>query len=351
MQRTALATAITAALVVGAVTVPHAHAAEVGAPNEKGVCSITFTAEELAAADATAAALTVGAYYEDYAAAIEAVYPEVAKIKVERSVWDMEDYDDVEAALKPQIERLGSEIPIDLVLVYGANALLTEAERAEPLLQRDDLLVGEIERAQATEPVGPTLPVAGDAAAAADTAAAAEPADFTAEEREAQRKLARQERVNEKFWASEAGRLYVAIFDTYDAASDAAFAACETGEKATVLFPGEQVKPLPEGETPSSRTTPPTREGITWWKAYDTVPTTDAEATTSESTGQKTGQNGGKNTGTNTARSSADTQSGSSKTDDGSLTPGAIVGIVLAVGFGLFLLTGVVENLRMYNGR
>lgn len=335
MQRTALATAITAALVVGAVTVPHAHAAEVGAPNEKGVCSITFTAEELAAADATAAALTVGAYYEDYAAAIEAVYPEVAKIKVERSVWDMEDYDDVEAALKPQIERLGSEIPIDLVLVYGANALLTEEERAEPLLQRDDLLVGEIERAQATEPVGPTLPVAGDAAAAADTAAAAEPADFTAEEREAQRKLARQERVNEKFWASEAGRLYVAIFDTYDAASDAAFAACETGEKATVLFPGEQVKPLPEGETPSSHATPPTGEGITWWKAKDSVIPFDEAP----------------NTGTNTARSSADTQSGSSKTDDGSLTPGAIVGIVLAVGFGLFLLTGVVENLRMYNGR
>ena len=337
MQRTALATAITAALVVGTATVPYAHAAEVGAPDEQGVCSITFTAEELAAADATAAALTVGAYYGDYAAAIEAVYPEVAKIKVERSVWDMEDYDDVEAALKPQIERLGSEIPIDLVLVYGANALLTEEERAEPLLQRDDLLVGEIERSQTCEPVGPTLPVAGDAAAAADTAAAAEPADFTAEEREAQRKLARQEQVNEKFWASEAGRLYVAIFDTYDAASDAAFAACETGEKATVLFPGEQVKPLPEGETPSSRTAPPTGEGITWWNVKDSVIPFD-EAT---------------NTGTNTDRSSADTQPGSSKsskTDDGSLTPGAIVGIVLAVGLGLFLLTGVVENIRMYNG-
>lgn len=318
MHRRIIATAVSAALAAGAVTAPQATAAEI-APQKDGVCAITYSDAETAAAKATLAKLTVGKYSRAFAAAIEAEFPEVKSIKVDPAVWQKDSYDEVEALLAPELARVKSEIPVEFALIYADNAAMSAEVAAEPLYDLDFFLPAETSAAtsQSVQPVEPVSEALAETPPAADE----KPTNFTPEELEAQRLAKRSDKVNEAFWASETGRLFAATLDAYEKARTATYAACTEGA-ATVAFPSTEVQPYTADQLGELGSVPVLREGVTWWPvAYEEPSETTREAKTSKQE--------------NTPASSRE------------LSPGAIVGIVIAVALGLYLLSGVVQNVRM----
>lgn len=236
MQRKVLASAVALGLSVSLTTVPTADAAQIGAKDDLGFCSVRLTDAEQSYLDQRGSEFNLAILAEAGVAAAESVYPDFKKPaerfvnspEVKNAVREMEkgndpteeQLDKIEALFSGEENRFGDVSKQEIYLGYLEAKLLAENPALEKQLGGEDL-IGDFIFAE--------VEASREAISAPDFAGLIiDEFGFTG---------AKAAQVREAFAATPFGQKWPAFANEYSRAMTDAQTACADGGKRDVKFP------------------------------------------------------------------------------------------------------------------